>query len=81
MCHISHVRCQVSHVACHVSDVPWRVEGLLSTGPALSSLQATMVLNTINEIIIKKKKDKQKSCYHYRIKSVNIFIVTCVRKK
>ena len=54
---------------------------MLSTGPTPSSLQATMVLNAINEINIKKKKGKQKSCYHYRVKPVNTFSVTCVRKK
>ena len=51
-------------------------------GPTLSSLQATMVLNAINEINIqKKKKAKQQACYNYRFTVVNLFSVTCVRKK
>ena len=60
---MSGVRCQVSLVRCHVSDVMffclfltkwWSllVEGMLSMGPTPSSLQATMVLNAINEINI-----------------------------
>ena len=58
------------------------MEGLLSTGPTLSSLQATMVLNVINEINIKKLKNaNQQACYNYRFRVVNIFSVTCVRKK
>ena len=32
MCHVSRVTCHVSHVTCHLS-----VEGLLTTGPTLSS--------------------------------------------
>ena len=75
ICHMSHVRCQVSDVRCHVSHVMcqmshvffswtnWRsllVDGLLSTGPTLSSLQTTMVLNAIIEIIIEKKKKQTK---------------------
>ena len=54
---------------------------MLSTGPTPSSLHATMVLNAINEINIKMKKGKQKSCYDYPVKPVNIFSVTCFRKK
>ena len=46
----------------------------------LGIIQATMVFNVINEINI-EKKSKQQPCYHYRVKPVNIFIVTCVRKK
>ena len=58
------------------------MEGLLSTGPTLSSLQTTMVLNAINEINIKKtKKAHQQACYNNRFKVVNIFSVSCVRKK
>ena len=47
----------------------------------LGIIQATMVFNVINEINIEMKKGKQQPCYHYRIKPVNVFIVTCVRKK
>ena len=57
------VRCQVSGVICHVSDVTCifslqtnlrslLVDGLLSMGPTTSSLQTTMVLNAIIEMII-----------------------------
>ena len=97
MCHMSNVRCQVSGVGvrCHVSYVRcsffyfffwtkfWSllVEGISSLGPILSSLKATMVLNAMNEINIWKKKGEKKSCYHYRVKPVNLFSVTCVRKK
>ena len=51
MCHRSHVRCHLSDVMCHMSGVTYQVsffsrtkrfilsvEGLLSTGPTLSSL-------------------------------------------
>ena len=64
-CQVSGVRCQFSRVTCQMSHViyffffnffllrtiwwSFLVEGLLSTGPTLSSLQATMVWNAINE--------------------------------
>ena len=51
------------------------MEGLLSTGPTLPNLQATMVLNAKNE------KANQQACYNYRFKVVNILSVTSVRKK
>ena len=70
-CQVSGVRYQVhmSDVRCHLFlllffQTNWRsllVDGLLSTGPTPSSLQATMVLNAINEINILKKKKANKN--------------------
>ena len=57
------------------------MDGLLSTGPTLSSLKATMVLNAIIEKNYLEEKGKLKSYYHYCVKPVNVFSVTCVRKK
>ena len=59
-CHVSGFRCHMSCVRCHMyfiffPQTNWRnllVDGLLSTGPTPSSLQAAMVLNEIIEIII-----------------------------
>ena len=47
----------------------------------LDIMQATLVFNVINVINIEIKKGKQQLCYHYRRKPVNVFIVTCDRKK
>ena len=63
MCHMSNIRCQVSGVGvrCQMSDVRCNfflsfsdkvVEGISSLGLIMSSIQATMVFNAINEINI-----------------------------
>ena len=69
-CQVAGARCHMLCVTCHMylnffifSWTNWRsllVDGLLSTGPNLSSLQVTMVLNAIIEINIYKKKRQTK---------------------
>ena len=66
----------------HFKKEEANLEHMMKKYTSLVFLQATMVFNVINETnILKKKTGKQKSFYHYRINSVNIFSLTCERSK
>ena len=79
--HVSHITCQVSGVRCQFSRVTCQMSHVIYFILLFFLLWTIWWRFLVEGLLLEDIKANQQACYNYRFRVVNIFSVTCVRKK